>query len=580
MFCGEEGDLEAPVSVFKNILPFKDNIQGREAMGALRFKSITLAPARSHSYIILMGISEDRLPVKSIMHRFNSLDKVRDALEETKDFWLSKSEELSPSRDNSDKNLLVDTKCQGVDESWGENQNKNSSKTHFNNWFRWVSIQPTLRKIFGCSFLPDFDYGKGGRGWRDLWQDALILILANPKQGRDLLLNNFSGVRIDGSNATIIGKQPGEFLADRNALPRVWMDHGVWPLLTTDFYIDKTDDAEILFEKTGYFSDQYVWRSRKINPNFKPCKYKGTVLEHLILQNLTQFFNVGAHNHIRLEGADWNDGLDMASEFGESVAFSCVYASNLKKLAQLLRNSGKREISLFAEIRTLLKFCDYNNIKAKQEQLGEYFKQVEDGISGKVISVNCDQFIKDLESKADWTFEHIRKKEWIPEGFFNGYYDNKKERVEGIKGNLVRMSLTSQVFPIMSGVATESQIKEILKNVRKYLFDKELKGYHLNTDFGEEQHDLGRALSFVYGDKENGAFFNHMIALFAYALCSRGFVNEGREVLSSIYNMAIRTERSKIYPCVPEYFDSQGKGMYAYLTGSASWFVLVHLAKF
>jgi len=41
-----------------------------------------------------------------------------------------------------------------------------------------VAIQPTLRKIFGCSFLPDFDYGKGGRGWRDLWQDCLGLILS------------------------------------------------------------------------------------------------------------------------------------------------------------------------------------------------------------------------------------------------------------------------------------------------------------------------------------------------------------------------------------------------------------------
>jgi len=31
--------------------------------------------------------------------------------------------------------------------------------------------------------------------------------------------DNFAGVRIDGSNATIVGRQPGEFKADRNNIP-------------------------------------------------------------------------------------------------------------------------------------------------------------------------------------------------------------------------------------------------------------------------------------------------------------------------------------------------------------------------
>ena len=58
----------------------------------------------------------------------------------------------------------------------------------------------------------------------------------------ELLFGNFAGVRFDGSNATIIGSAPGEFKADRNNIPRVWMDHGAWPLLTTKLYIDQTGD--------------------------------------------------------------------------------------------------------------------------------------------------------------------------------------------------------------------------------------------------------------------------------------------------------------------------------------------------
>jgi len=67
--------------------------------------------------------------------------------------------------------------------------------------------------------------------------------------------------------------------------------------------------------------------------------------------------------------------------------------------------------------------------------------------------------------------------------------------------------------------------------------------------------------------------------MFAYALYKRGISDEAWEVLSSIYNMAIDTEKSKIYPCLPEYFDLKGRGMYSYLTGSASWFVLTILTQ-
>lgn len=77
---------------------------------------------------------------------------------------------------------------------------------------RWVSFQPILRRIYGCSFLPHHDYGKGGRGWRDLWQDCLALLLMNPSGVRQMILDNYGGVRMDGSNATIIGEKQENLL--------------------------------------------------------------------------------------------------------------------------------------------------------------------------------------------------------------------------------------------------------------------------------------------------------------------------------------------------------------------------------
>ena len=197
----------------------------------------------------------------------------------------------------------------------------------------------SLRRIYGCSFLPHHDYGKGGRGWRDLWQDCLALLIMNPEGVKEMLLGNFGGVRIDGTNATIIGTKQGEFIADRNNIARVWMDHGLWPLMTTALYIDQTGDLSILLKENTYFKDKQVCRGNETDSFYKEGEqpvlrnaqgqeYFGSILEHLLVQNLTSFYEVGEHNHMRLRGADWNDAMDMAKERGESVAFTAAYAGN------------------------------------------------------------------------------------------------------------------------------------------------------------------------------------------------------------------------------------------------------------
>src|SRR5258708_4552581 len=141
------------------------------------------------------------------------------------------------------------------------------------------------------------------------------------------------------------------------------------------------------------------------------------------------------------------------------------------------------------------------------------------------------------------------------------------------------MTLAGQVFPILSGVASNEQVAQCFAAAKRYLQDKKLGGFRLNTDFKEIQLQLGRAFSFAYGEKENGSFFSHMSVMFANALYRRGFVKEGYEVFSSLYRMAMNAEVSKIYPGLPEYFNGEGRGMYHYLTGSASWFILTFITQ-
>jgi cellobiose phosphorylase len=555
-----QGDIISADAIESNLKPFRKKLKefdGKETCAALRFKNKKLDSGQEADYFLLLGIAADKQAVNKIFNALNTPQKVKNIFAATKKYWLGYLGGLS--LDFKDKS--------------------------FNNWLLWVRLQPSLRKLFGCSFLPHFDYGKGGRGWRDLWQDVLSLLLTEPQRAKSLILESFKGVRLDGSNATIITKS-GEFIADRNKISRVWMDHGVWPYLAVCSYIHKSGDVNILLKETAYFRDCQLKRSKEFDEKFSQKDYilhtknkniyRGTILEHILIQNLVQFFNVGKHNAIRLENADWNDGLDMAAQEGESVTFSFMYAHNLKGLCFFLNELKKqiKSVSVLKELTLLLdslfKPINYDSVLQRQKRLNEYLEKTK-AVSGEKIKIGLDRLISDLSKKSEHLYGWLRNKEWLKEGFFNGYYDNKGRRVEGKFKNSIQMMLPSQVFAIMSGAATDAQIKKIWHSLKRHLYDKTLGGFRLNSDFGRIYPELGRAFGFSYGDKENGAFFNHMAVMLAFALYSRNFVKEGFQAINSIYKMA-NSLKAKIPPMIPEYFNSQGQGLYLYLTGSASWY--------
>ena len=179
--------------------------------------------------------------------------------------------------------------------------------------------------------------------------------------------------------------------------------------------------------------------------------------------------------------------------------------------------------------------------------------------------------------------EHIRNNEWVTDangnGWFNGYYDNSGRQVEGEHENGVRMMLTGEVFSVMAGTATKEQTAEIIKSADCYLYDEACGGYRLNTDFGEVKTDLGRMFGFAYGEKENGAVFSHMAVMYANALYKRCFSKEGYKALHALYAQAMNFEKSRIYPGIPEYFGEGGRGLYHYLTGAASWYMLTVITE-
>lgn len=172
-YIGEGGNYERPMAIVQNLkgVPAGTSIEGMEAIGGLHFQEVTLKPAEIVQYTILIGATKKADTLCHIVSQYyNTFEKVEKSFEKMKTYWQKK--------------VNIEYK---------------TSDSDFDNFMQWVSFQPILRRIYGCSFLPHHDYGKGGRGWRDLWQDCLALLIMNPDGVREMLVSNFTGVRMDGS---------------------------------------------------------------------------------------------------------------------------------------------------------------------------------------------------------------------------------------------------------------------------------------------------------------------------------------------------------------------------------------------
>ncbi|MFO7615294.1 MAG: cellobiose phosphorylase [Bacteroidales bacterium] len=572
-FIGEGGSLDNPEAVF-NHLPApvygEGAVDGREAIGAMRYREKTLAPGEVADYIIIHGITDNENDIGDWGEKYGSAEKFDLHLQHTLGYWQKVATTVT----------------------------FNTGDQIFDNWVKWVAFQLKCRQIFGNSYLPDFGYGRGGRGWRDLWQDLLSIFLVDPAGAREEILNNFRGVRLDGSNATIIGTRPGEFIADRNNVPRTWCDHGAWPVFVLDFYIRQSGDAEILFKELPYWKDVFTHRSKNKDQHWNPSQgyqqldengkvYEGSVLEHMLVQQLTAFFNVGANNNLLLEGGDWNDTLDMAREKGESVCFHNFYSHNLSTIAHILEYlhaNGHDTIYLLSEILLLLDRLpdqtevDYHLPEAKQNRLNRFFRKVRHEVSGNRVQVNILDLMADLREKAAHMVEHIRNNEWTITsegyGFFNGHYDNDGFPVHGDTDDGVRMDLTSQVMPVMCGVAGDEQISEMLRSSKKYLKDPDTPGLRLCTDFKRLNLSIGRITGFTYGYKEHGSKWSQQNIMLMYGLYKRGFVKQGFELFRDIQRLSTDSSTALIFPGIPSYFEPGDRGAYAYLTGSSTWLLL------
>lgn len=516
-----------------------DEINGYEILGGIGYQSITIKP--NQEITIYMGL----------------------AIETAEDKFI----ELSGYLNRTSFHEKLKEVIMYFDKLFGEFQVliKDKSTTEF---LSFIPIQPVLRRLFGNSYLPHHDYGKGGRGWRDLFQDLLYMIMVGDKRVKNILINNFKGVRIDGSNATIIGDELGEFKADRNNITRIWSDHALWPLFTLNSYLDYFNDDSILMEQVSYFDDQfthftYKQKSRYSKDNtlrINDKVYTGTILEHVLIETIIGSLNLGEQGFVKLEDADWNDGLDMAKQKGETIAFTHYYINNLKIIIELL--SKYETVTLLKDLGTLI--LNMNESKA----LDQYFDSVSD-FNDTVSVYNTNELINKIKTHIKLLNNNIKKHAFMMNGALQSYIDND--------GNFLdkdTVSLTGQAMALMNETISDDQALKIAQATRQHLFKRNTGGYHLNENYNEIKLNMGRAYGFSYNHKENGAVFSHMVLMYVYGLYRYDLVSYANEGIYALIDRA-KSKDSKVTLGIPEYFTDKGQGKYLYLTGSATWLLKV-----
>ena len=75
--------------------------QGKEAVGALRFETVTLDPGEKKEYVLMIGVAAGRDEALNDFKKFSSTDAFNQALVDNQKFWSAKTS--SVLFENADK---------------------------------------------------------------------------------------------------------------------------------------------------------------------------------------------------------------------------------------------------------------------------------------------------------------------------------------------------------------------------------------------------------------------------------------------------------------------------------------------
>lgn len=281
-----------------------------------------------------------------------------------------------------------------------------------------------------------------------------------------------------------VGKQPG-----------LYSDDSLWLLQAYYRYVIYTKDTAILNEEVPVADGKNEKRAVR------------DTLQAIIQYSAS--ISVGNHGLPLLDYADWNDCLKIDADYVDGAAKEKLY---YKQLSETNEKYGSRFMSDYSE-SVMNAFL----LKLAEDDLASIAEMDND----QVLSEKMTALSAELTSR-------IKKSAW-KENFFarvllNRYKDGSYTYL-GAKGDNLSADpnidgtyfLNSFSWAVLSGVATDEQIKIMVDTIEKQL----LTPYGIRLISPTDMNKLAKDTAtghYFYGDRENGAVFKHASMMLTAAL--------------------------------------------------------------
>ncbi len=300
------------------------------------------------------------------------------------------------------------------------------------------------------------------------------------------------------------GKEPGICSDDQ-----LWLSQAVYRyvMLTgdTDYLLKEVETAEGTSRRTVF------------DTLLKTVEYSGKI-------------SVGKHGLPLMDRGDWNDCLRLDLDFIDGPEKERRYKAQLKEKGQSYGAPFENDLSESVMNAFLLKIA-YDEITELADMLGK-----------KDIALSLG---KDSAALAERIQRHCWKN-----GFFvramtggkrgAGYLGSAGDGLsadESIDGTYY---LNSFSWSVLSGTATEEQIKSMLEKVNKYL--RTGAGLRLCTPAALEKLKAGNsAVNYFPGDRENGGVFKHANMMASVAMLKAAKTVKDEKLASALASLAFET---------------------------------------
>jgi len=365
-------------------------------------------------------------------------------------------------------------------------------------------------------------YQAGGAwGFRDQLQDMLSLVYTEPERVRGHLLLCASRQYLQGD------VQHWWHPGGPGVRTRISDDRLFLPWVTAR-YIRVTGDREVLEQRVPWLdSPALAEHERDRYETARETSERDTLAEHCL--RAIRRMTYGPHGIPRMEGGDWNDGMNAVE--GESAWLGFF---------------------LIVVLRDFSPLC----AKEAQEEL--------DGLRRRLQSA----------MQAAWTGQWFLRA-WYADGRTLGAPDSEVPRID----------LISQCFACFAGMPRE-QVRTALEAAWHTLHRPDAGITLLLTPPFTPEEGAGYIGAYAPGVRENGGQYTHAVPWFMRALLMAGQTDRAWQLLREClpYSHSDTPEKARQYRAEPYalaadiYVD--GRGGWTWYTGSAGWLYEVFLHDF